>query len=263
VSETSPDTIFRHLSYVARVLREADLWHCAVYGTLLGGLREGDVIPWDDDFDFLVRPRDVPELLALDERIAADGYAFRSRVRPSRILAVRSEGLEKFWDGSISVFHDDQKVGDLYCFTLCEDGVLRRLDVERGVYWVPRSSFPAWFVEARGTVRVRDLELPAPRDAEKFLAGVYGEDWHTPYRAPRQGGKPRKGATIHGDRYAPKLHAELAWCRARGFDASRYRDALRWPRPLRGAGPIGPTPRTRDNSRSLWWRDLDELVRFY
>ena len=72
------------------------------------------------------------------------------------------------------------------------------------------------------------------------------------------------GATVHGDRYEPKLAAEIEWALARGWDRSRYASAPPWPpRRLGGGGPKGPTARTRDNSRSLWWRDLDELVRYF
>jgi hypothetical protein len=78
-----------------------------------------------------------------------------------------------------------------------------------------------------------------------------------------QGGAPREGTTTHGDRYEPKLAAEVAWCVELGWDRSQYAREVPWPRPVRAAGPLGPTPRTVDSSRALWWRTLAELQTMY
>ena len=104
---------------------------------------------------------------------------------------------------------------------------------------------------------------PAVGHAEQFLAGVYGNDWRTPYRSALDGGDPRDGSTTHGDTYAPKLHKEIAWCVDHGWDRSRYAGLPPWPREVAGAGPVGPTGRTASTSRALWFRDRAELVANY
>jgi hypothetical protein len=69
--------------------------------------------------------------------------------------------------------------------------------------------------------------------------------------------------TIHSHRYDPKLRAEIAWCEAQGWNRTKYRNELRWPRPIHAAGPIGPTARTESTSRALWWRSAAELIEHF
>jgi hypothetical protein len=256
-----PDTVAATLADVCAFLRDHGIWHCLTYGTLLGAVREQDVIAWDDDFDLFIRPRDIRRLLSL-EAAASHGFRFELvRLRPTQ-LAVNPCAVDG-GAGQIAVWRDGAKCGDLFAFTLFNDGVLRRFDLETGVYWVPHSSFPHYFVDMLDTATIRGRTYPAPRRADVFLAGVYGADWRTPYRAERLGGTGRAGVTIHGDRYEPKLRTEIAWCEAQGWDRTRYRHEPRWPRPIAAAGPIGPDSRTADSSRALWWRSLAELIEHY
>lgn len=253
------DWIADCLAYLVHRLSQEGIWYSLAYGTLLGALRERDIIAWDYDFDLLIRPSELPRIFALGGRLAEDGFSFRPTRHTASALALNPAGVTEFATAAIGVFHQGFKVGDLYAFSVFADGVMRRWDFERDVYWCPHSSFPAWFVEGEAKVELRGKTYSAVRSPEKWIAGIYGEDWRVPYRAAKQGGALRDGVTVHGDRYEPKLHAEIAWCEAQGWDRSVYANAPAWPRLVGGAGPIGPTPRTERNSRSLWWRDLDEL----
>jgi hypothetical protein len=257
------DDIAAAVADLCALFEHHGVWYSLAYGTLLGALRDGDVIPWDYDFDLLVKPQDARKIMALGKELGRDGYALEYSRRPGSFLAVNLDALPHFHTSAIGVSRHGRKIGDLYLFQQFSDGVLRRFDFFDQIYWCPHSSFPAWFVEERSEVTLRGRRYAAVRAPEKWIEGVYGADWRTPYRAVAQGGASRDGATVHGDRYEPKLAAEVAWCREQGWDPSRYADAPAWPRVVRGAGPIGPTPRTADTSRALWWRDLDELVQTF
>lgn len=260
------DRIAMCLAYVCDRFAERGIWHTLAYGTLLGALREHDVIAWDYDFDLLVKPEELDRILSpeLTATLARDGYRFEPTRKPPNFLAANPAGVTSFSTAAVGIYYQERKIGDLYSFTAFADGVMRRWDFEHDIYWCPHSSFPAYFVEALTEVTLRDRPYPSVRAPEKWIEGVYGVDWRTPYRAVAQGGQGRAGATVHGDRYEPKLAAEIEWALAQGWDRSRYANGPAWPpQRLGGAGPVGPTARTRDNSRSLWWRDLDELVRFF
>lgn len=257
------DDVADNIHYLHRQLRSRGIWHCLAYGTLLGAVRQGDVIPWDYDFDMFVQPADVPRLLALNTDLAADGYRLEEMPLAGTRLAINPGGIERAVTGHLALMRHGQRCGDLFVFTLFADGVLRRFDVERGVYWVPHNAFPHYFVERLDTASLRGVSYPVPQRAEVWLANLYGADWRQPYRAVMQGGTSRSELTIHAHRYEPRLREEIAWCVAQGWDQSRYRHELQWPRPIHAAGPIGPTPRTADSSRALWWRTLPELIEYF
>lgn len=252
------------LALVHQLFERASIWHCLAYGTLLGAVRDRSVIAWDTDFDLFVRPADVPRILTLtaDDGDASGGVRFVRVAKPGAHLAMGSASVAWFEPARLAVSFGGRKVGDVYFPTLFDDGVLRIYDLEAEVLWTPHSSFPHFFLEQLGSASIDGVAYPAPRYAERFLEGVYGEDWRTPYRAVQHGGETRAGHTTHGDRYLPKLAEERRWCRDRGWDDSVYaRRALpHWPRTIRGAGPIGPTDRTTATSRALWWRDLREVA---
>lgn len=250
------DAAFAALCRTADALEAAGVWYALLFGTLLGAVRDGDLVEWDDTFDLLVRPRDVPTILAL----STAKLSFEPVERPARHLALDGTGAATFRTGAISALEGGKRVGDLFAFHAFRDGVLRRYDFEREVYWCPHSSFPAFFVEKLGEARVRGRRFPVLQHAEAWLEAIYGADWKTPIRSQHKGGPRAGGKNVFGHRTSPRLRGLLQFAKARGFDVRRYALEPRWPREVRGAGPIGPTPRTQKTSRSLWWRDLDELI---
>jgi hypothetical protein len=239
------------------------IWHSLAYGTLLGAVRDGALIPWDYDIDLFVRPDDAEAIADAAQALAPAGIALVPTRLGRDALALNLADIREFWTGATGIFRDGRKVGDLYAFQLFSDGVLRRYDFATETYWCPHSSFPHFFLETEGTAVVGGVTYPTLGHAERFLAGVYGEDWRTPYRAMQQGGAARDGTTVHGDRYGPKLREEIAWACANGWDRARYAAEREWPRDVLGAGPRGPTPRTAESSGSLWWRDRDELLEWF
>jgi len=258
----STDIIASALFDLHQLFGRHGIWHSLTYGTLLGAVRGGDLIAWDYDFDLFIKPSDLP--LIEDVMAAAPyGLTVERAMLEGAALAVNPERINTFWGSHLKCFKDGEAIGDLYAFSLFDDGVLRRFDLMQDAYWCPHSSFPHFFVEQLAHASIRGQRYPAPQHAEVFLAGVYGDDWRTPYRAMTQGGEAREGTTTHGDRYEPKLAAEVAWCVAQGWQRARYDGELAWPRAIRGAGPAGPTPRTVDSSRALWWRSLTELQSLY
>lgn len=259
----TPDLIDHCLRYVAGLLERHGINYSITYGTLLGAVRDGDIIAWDHDFDLQVGPGHMFDVLALNDLIAADGFRFQPTRLSGQTLAMNPGQVSTFWNCALGIWFRGSKVGDIYIFFPFADGVLRRFDFETNTYWCPHSSFPAWFIEQQSRVRLRGRDYPTFRAPEQFLAGVYGDDWRTPYKAPMQGGEQRADTTTHGDRYLPKLRAEWQWCLAQGWDYTRYAASPRWPRHLAAAGPIGPTERTVGTSNALWWRDFTELQTLY
>jgi hypothetical protein len=239
------------------------IWHVLHFGTLLGAIREGDVIEWDHDLDLLVRREDVPAILALNDEIERDDLWFWEGKTLGVHLRLNPGHVPCFDAGYLSVMDANGSCGEAYAPTLFADGVLRLYDLATETYFWPQSSVPAWFFEETSTAEVRGVALPVPRDAEALLGFLYGEDWRTPQRAVTDGGEWVDGRTEHGDVGAPNLAEAVAWCLAQGWDRDRYAGLPEWPRPIRAAGPYSWEPRTVRTSGSCWWHDLDELAEHY
>lgn len=255
------DRVESALRATHELLDTAGIWHCVTYGTLLGAVRNGELIPWDHDFDLFVRPADVSRILALDG--SGDGLRFLRTTKSGAELALGGGRVATFDAMRVAVFSEETHLGDLFAPSLFADGVLRIYDFATEVDWTPHSSFPHFFVETLSSVRIGGRDYPGVGHPEQFLAGVYGEDWQTPYRSAIDGGELRSGSTTHGDTYDPKLAGEIAWCETQGWERGRYTGLPSWPREVAGAGPLGPTGRTASTSGALWYRDRVELAAHY
>ena len=257
------DVVREALARVHAALDRHRIWHCITYGTLLGAVRDGDIIEWDHDFDLFARPSDAPAIAAAFDDLAAEGFRLEREQKSAALLAMNTDDVAWFDPMRLVISHRGRTVGDVFLPSLFDDGVCRMYDFGTEIYWTPHSSFPHFFLQELSVAAIGGREYPAVGHPERFLEAIYGADWRTPYRSVVDGGEGKDGVTTHGDRYEPNLHDQIAWAVERGWDRSVYRGLPAWPRRVGGAGPIGPTARTVGTSRSLWWHDLDELVAFH
>lgn len=63
------------LSEIDRICRKYDIPYFADWGTLLGAVRHGGFIPWDDDLDLTMKRADYERFLQVAERELPEGYA--------------------------------------------------------------------------------------------------------------------------------------------------------------------------------------------
>jgi hypothetical protein len=155
----NPDT-GRGLAEVKAVLDAAGVRFIIEGGALLGAIREGDFLPWDDDVDLAVRSEDLAfrgeQIL---ESLKAAGFA-------SRILDASAQG---------------------YKISACKHGIdyqicgwyLRRRWRRRKHY-----KMPAAFFDKTATVALRGVLYPCPDPPTAYLEFFYG-DWRTPKREGR------------------------------------------------------------------------------
>ncbi len=164
------DHLLELIGFAHELLTEHGILHWLEYGTLLGAVRDGELIPWDWDADFGILARDADAVLTLRDEIEAAGHHV-CLGDPASIRLHYSEvnrlGLD-LW-----MWHER---GDL--LDSVEDDPL--------VLWPgmhDRASFPAAFVEQLADVELHGTWLPAPSPVEVLLAEHrYGPDWRTPVR---------------------------------------------------------------------------------
>lgn len=192
-----PDALFKHLSYMTDVLSYYKIPYYVVYGTLLGAVRDNDIIKYDYDFDLGCNVDDYARLIKLNNVIERDGY----HLVPAESIGVdyqNSSINRRIWRVSLKVMYMDQEVGDVYLYKKFSDGLNRRFDAKSGTYFWPASTYPSWFTDQLSIVKIRGRSFFAPRDPEILLQHWYGKSWRTPLIPESQGGPKRDGIDFYG-----------------------------------------------------------------
>jgi hypothetical protein len=165
---------------VSGLLTAAGIRHHLEAGTLLGLVREGDLIAWDNDLDLAIAADDVPAaaralgagLRSLPEDAQRGWTLSEQRAAtpfgPIPVGAVRSLKLGPSADTAgcpaLDVFPK-----------YAQDGTSWWMLASRGM------TAPATHLAQLGTVAFHGAVLPIPSRAEDYLTAMYG-DWRTPKR---------------------------------------------------------------------------------
>ncbi len=164
VRQALQDRLLDRLGIVQEELERFGLQPFVCYGTLLGGVRDGDLIPHDDDADlaYLSRHQDpaavVRESYELSRALRRGGFDV-TRHSGGHLQLTFDDGADGL-DHYIDVFTAFVVGGCTYlCFQVGSD------DLELGTL---------------GEVLIRGRSYPAPADAERLLAATYGPGWKTP-----------------------------------------------------------------------------------
>ena len=181
------DEIYEHIKYINHELSKYNIKHWLMYGTLLGCVRNKDVIPYDYDFDFGILFSDIDKILSID----LENKKYRiGKTKGGTIYSKKSQfkDVEGIWRVSLKVMYEDVPVGDLYIYYRFDDGYMQRYDPINKILFWPMSVYPAILTDTLETGIIRDLKLPIPIYAECLLEYFYGPMWKIPIKANSQGG---------------------------------------------------------------------------
>ncbi len=255
-----PDCCTGHLleliDIVHGVLAERGILHWLDFGTLLGAVRDGTLIPWDHDADFGILARDADAVLALRDEIEQPGHRLFLG-DPAAIRVHYSDANRLGLDLTLWHERDGMLVSDESPF-----------DLWPGMH--DRTSFPVSFLDRLTEVHLDGRPLPAPTPVDTLLAEHrYGPDWRTPTRpivslATRQI-VPSTEMTAEARELLPRIAERDAVLRGLMWDgpSRRFPDsrAVRWF--VRAGLPLEPVPngvaeadRALDHARSsLAWTE--------
>jgi len=165
----NPEELSRICSF-SRLLAQCEIKHWIDFGTLLGAVREGGIIPDDFDFDIDFLAKDREHLLGIREEIyrqtgmiVIDGSVIRACPEHKRLVLGK---------GAIAAIGSCVSSGCLYidlypCDTIGRD-VLHHL---------PYYDFKTFFIDALTTIQIDGSSFPCPRHAGQLLFHRYGPFW--------------------------------------------------------------------------------------
>lgn len=233
------DRVCEALFLTCDVLEEISCRYFLAGGTLLGAMREGDLIAHDVDFDLDCLAEDESRVLESFPLFEQRGLAVRRKFSMS---PVRFDTLEPtqtpLYSCCLTVEYKSAHVGDLYMFTVFSDGIARRFDLEDKVYYNPKMALPAWFYSGESFLSVRGRWLRSVQSPEVVIEKIYGPDWRIPQKpgefAP--GRTPSSGSVPDAD-----LEYVMMYARDHGWKGTASEMPL-WPQPIAWVGwPARPS----------------------
>jgi hypothetical protein len=151
----------RRAADTARDLAELSPNVCFGFGAALSVVRDGDLIPHDDDLDIIIGfdPEEAASLPAalklVEQHMRGKGYVVRGNFMAHRHVAV---GRNKHVDVFVGLFEGD----DIAWYPGKRGGLTRAI------------MFPATSRQLLG------VACPLPAQPETYLERLYGPTWHTP-----------------------------------------------------------------------------------
>ncbi|CAK0903764.1 unnamed protein product [Prorocentrum cordatum] len=171
------DYMLLMLTDVTEWLTAQQIPYFVTYGTLLGALRDNDILPWTQDVDIVVDRSHWPQLqrgLEAADFFGGRRYMFGVDQWEERVSRVCAD-----WEGfAASVIGGPD--GDRFT-----RGTEFHLDVYASDWWQIKDLHLVDCVEPLGTatVPIRGRNFSAPARPRACVEKLYGADWRTPKRA--------------------------------------------------------------------------------
>lgn len=172
--QTVIDWIYSILDALDRILADEGLDYVAMDGTLLGAVRHGGLIPWDDDADLFMLRGEADRLFAGRERLAGLGLGmapwwYGYKVFPLSGTAWAGEADSPVRYPSVDIFTTERE-GDRLVLTSAKARAMWPAEYLTAAEWAGRTRMP--FADTM-------LVLPHPDHAPAILDRLYGPNWRT------------------------------------------------------------------------------------
>lgn len=177
--KTDPEDVERLYTlhrYVDELFEKEKIPYFAIAGTLLGAVRHGGVIPWDDDLDIAIFNEDLPKVFGLRETLLENGYD----------IAVFGAGIKIYYVNGNPIRNTENAFYE-WKFPWIDLFLMEPDHQGRVVYSIERirDAFgqKEWFYKKD----VDDLKrlpfgrttIPVPTQWIDYLNRVYGPNWNT------------------------------------------------------------------------------------
>lgn len=190
--------IFKHLSFVTDFLNELKIKHWIMYGTLLGCVRESNIIEYDYDFDIGIFYEDKD--IVFKEFNNLEKYGYNLEYAKGCLYNINNIKNTIFgWRVSYKICYNNLAVGDIYIYKKCEDNYIRRFCPEENILFWPNTLLPYVFFETLDRKFIRDKLFFTPNNAELLVYHWYGPLWKIPIKASSQNGSNHEDYDYYGN----------------------------------------------------------------
>jgi len=169
---------YQTLEVIDSLFRENKITYWITAGSLLGAIRHGEMIPWDDDIDLALFIDDLGKVIRLRSELEKKGL----------VLLVKRDYLKIFPVGGKRIAHPDggfyphrYPFVDLFLMTRDDGRVVHASERLREGFeqdWLEEENVALPFPQRP----FGSLIVPVPRCASTYLERMYGEDcWEYAY----------------------------------------------------------------------------------
>ncbi len=193
-SLTSPDVIrklYQMLRDIHGILCANGIQYWMDSGTLLGAVRHGGIIPWDDDADIALPNAMLEPFLRTREQFLQQGYQISEewcgyKIFPSDGIEINPQDANWKWQANGKQQEHPEKLNYKFPFV---DVFTRKAVGDKFIFlkeqanrtW-PRNFFEMDELTPLKLVRFGSFELVSPSKPETYLTRTYGPDWATTAR---------------------------------------------------------------------------------
>ena len=157
-----------------KTLENAGITAWLYAGSLLGIVRDGDFIPWDNDLDLCIVAGDNFDWTFLERTLADAGY---EKIREFTCNNRITEQAYSFGASHFDIFAMeplDNESARIYLYMDLPDESYRHQNELSVLY------LDTYIPFGKELVNVRGWDLPIPENAEGLLEKQYGSNWKTP-----------------------------------------------------------------------------------
>lgn len=168
---------------VVEVLDNANIVYHLEGGTLLGIVRDGDLLPWDHDVDLSIMITDTPKFLKIKKELYRKGYKVTSRkskhdIHPFKMGDYKIFKIKKIVPSIVKLLFPRYKKNYIVLdiFIKVNDGNYCYWQAMNKLMRVSNKYYASY-----ETVNYRGASLKVPNDYKDYLTQKYG-DWSVPVK---------------------------------------------------------------------------------
>lgn len=159
-------SLYQMLKDITKILENNGIIYSIDGGTLLGAVRHGGLIPWDDDIDLFILQQDEVKLNRLQKVFNAKGYAIIERNSTYKIYKRH-------------FMQDNHPYPAVDIFVAYSNSDTRRIEYYK---LLNKKQFPYYLHEYDNCFPLKryqfgSLKVYGPADPVDYLNRVYGKDW--------------------------------------------------------------------------------------